>query len=208
MRTAMLGFHAVLSPVPVIELNVDSQLLQGDVGAVPEGNLHHLSDQLLQLALQLLDDRQVICVLCILALKLLQIVFYRLVQWGCTVIYLKPTKRHTRSRQSSQRRWEFTTQLYWSERPGVPVAAMGHLCFDILDPFSSPSYQLLNPSYCAVSMAQRIRQPIHSITSLAVPIETDSYASTEGETKGKGVERGVMRRREKDRAENERVWGR
>lgn len=59
-----------LSPVPVIQLNLDGQLLQGDVGVVPEGNLHHLPDQLVQLALQLLDDGQVVCVLRILALKL------------------------------------------------------------------------------------------------------------------------------------------
>lgn len=75
-------------PVPVIQLNRDGQFLQGDVGVVPEGNLHHLPDQLIQLALQLLDDGQVVRLLCVLALKLLQIVFYGLVQWGCTVIYL------------------------------------------------------------------------------------------------------------------------
>lgn len=67
-------------PVPVKQLNVDGQLLQGDVGVVPEGNLHHLSDQLVQLSLQLLDDGQVVRMLRILALKLLQIVIYRLVQ--------------------------------------------------------------------------------------------------------------------------------
>lgn len=57
-------------PVPIIQLNLHSQLLQGDVGVAPEGNLHHLPDQLVQLALQLLDDGQVVCVLRILALKL------------------------------------------------------------------------------------------------------------------------------------------
>lgn len=67
-------------PVPVIQLNRDGQFLQGDVGVVPEGNLHHLPDQLIQLALQLLDDGQVVRLLCVLSLKLLQIVFYGLVQ--------------------------------------------------------------------------------------------------------------------------------
>lgn len=67
-------------PVPVIQLNLDGQFLQGDVCVVPKGNLHHLPDQLLQLALQLLDDGQVVRMLRILALKLLQIVVYRLVQ--------------------------------------------------------------------------------------------------------------------------------
>lgn len=44
-------FCMALLPVPVIQLNLDGQLLQGDVGVVPEGNLHHLPDQLVQLAL-------------------------------------------------------------------------------------------------------------------------------------------------------------
>lgn len=51
-------------------------------------------------------------------------------------------------------------------------------------------YQLLHPGDGAVGVAQGIRQPVHSITRLAVPIETDSNASTEGETKGKGGETG------------------
>lgn len=68
------------SPVPVVELYLDGQVLQGDVGVTPEGDLRHLFHQLIQLALQLLDDRQVVCVLGILALKLLQTVVYSLVQ--------------------------------------------------------------------------------------------------------------------------------
>ncbi|KAF3845966.1 hypothetical protein F7725_003044 [Dissostichus mawsoni] len=44
-------------------------------------------------------------------------------------------------------------------------------------------------------MAQGIRQPVHSITSLAVPIETDSNASAEGRQR-KGGETGVVRRRD------------
>lgn len=67
-------------PVPVVKFNLPSKLIQGDVRVFPEGNLHHLSDQLIQLALQLLDDRQVVCMLSILALKLLQIVINCLVQ--------------------------------------------------------------------------------------------------------------------------------
>lgn len=58
-------------PVPVIQLNLDGQPLQGDVAGVPEGNRHHLSDELIELALQLLDDGQVVCMLGILTLKLL-----------------------------------------------------------------------------------------------------------------------------------------
>ena len=73
-------FLATVLPVPVVQLNVDGQLLQGDVAVVPEGDLHHLSDQLVQLALQLLDDGQVVLMQRILGLKLLQIVVYRLVQ--------------------------------------------------------------------------------------------------------------------------------
>lgn len=44
-------------------------------------------------------------------------------------------------------------------------------------------------------MAQGIRQPIHSIASLAVPIETDGNASAAGGHKGKGGGDGVVRRR-------------
>lgn len=44
-------------------------------------------------------------------------------------------------------------------------------------------------------MAQGIRHPVHSITSLAVPIETDSNASAEGrQKKGRGDR--VVRRRD------------
>lgn len=71
-------FGAVL-PVPIIQLDLDGQLIQGDVCVVPEGNLRHLPDQLLQLALQLLDDGQVVRMLRILLLKLLQVVLHRLV---------------------------------------------------------------------------------------------------------------------------------
>lgn len=81
------------SPVPVIQLNLGGHLFQGDVAVVPEGNLHHLPDQLLQLALQLLDDRQVVCMLRVLGLKLLQIVIHCLVQRGCTVVYLAAQAR-------------------------------------------------------------------------------------------------------------------
>lgn len=96
-------------PVPIIQLNFNSELVQGDVGVVPEGNLHHLSDQLVQLALQFLDDRQVVCMLRVLALKLLQIVLYSLVQCGCTVIHLDPTEGQTGSCRGSKR--EFSTTL-------------------------------------------------------------------------------------------------
>lgn len=58
-------------PIPIIQLDLDGQLIQGDVCVVPEGNLHHLPGQLLQLALQLLDDGQVVRMLRILLLKLL-----------------------------------------------------------------------------------------------------------------------------------------
>lgn len=58
----------------------------------------------------------------------------------------------------------------------------------------SQSYQLLHPSDCAVSMAQGIRQTIHSITSLAVPIETDSNASADGRQKEGRGDRVVRRR--------------
>lgn len=61
-----------------------------------------------------------------------------------------------------------------------------NLCFQ--------SYQLLHSSDCAVSMAQGIRQPVHSITSLAVPIETHSNASAEGIQKGGGGDRVVRGR--------------
>lgn len=61
---------------------------------------------------------------------------------------------------------------------------------------SALSYQLLHPSNSAVSMAQGIRQPIHSITSLTVPIETDSDSSAGGhKRKGRG-DRVVRRRRD------------
>jgi len=43
-------------------------------------------------------------------------------------------------------------------------------------------------------MAEGIRQPIHSIASLAVPIETDSNASTEGRQKEGRGDRLVRRR--------------
>lgn len=69
-----------LSPVPVVELDVDSQLLQGDVSVAPEGDLHHLPHQLIQLALHLLDDRQIVCVLGVLALQLPQTAIHRLLQ--------------------------------------------------------------------------------------------------------------------------------
>lgn len=53
-------------------------------------------------------------------------------------------------------------------------------------------------------MAQGVRQPIHSIASLAVPIETDGNASAAGTQKkrgGQGVEeRGLAK---KDREETE-----
>lgn len=55
-------------------------------------------------------------------------------------------------------------------------------------------------------MAQGIRQPIHSITSLAVPIETDGNASAAGTQKRgggqSGEERGLAK---KDRGETDRV---
>lgn len=54
-------------------------------------------------------------------------------------------------------------------------------------------------------MAQGVRQPIHSITSLAVPIETDGNASTAGTQKQRGgqggEERGLVK---KDSEETER----
>lgn len=103
-RSLFGWFLATVLPVPVIQLNLDGQLLQGDVAVVPEGDLHHLSDQLVQLALQLLDDGQVVRVLRILGLKLLQIVVYRLVQWGCTVIYLDGDGGQTRSWRSWSKR--------------------------------------------------------------------------------------------------------
>lgn len=74
------------------------------------------------------------------------------------------------------------------------------------------SYQLLDSSDCAVSMAEGIRQSIHSIASLAIPIETNSYASTEGRQKRR---RGdwLMRRRDWQKRDTEKrqrrnqVWG-
>lgn len=76
----------------------------------------------------------------------------------------------------------------------------------------SRSYQLLHPSDCAVSMAQGIRQAIHSITSLAVPIETDSNASAEGRQKegeGRqgGEEEGLAKKDTERRQRTERARG-
>lgn len=91
MSVMSLYIHVLfVSPVPVVQLDLDGQLLQGDVGVLPEGDVPHLPDQLVQLALQLLDDGQVVGVLRVLALELLQIAFYRLVQRGRAVVHLQP----------------------------------------------------------------------------------------------------------------------
>lgn len=76
------------SPIPVIQLDLDSQHLQGDAGIAPERDLHHLFEQFIQLALQLLHNRQVIRTLSVLALQMLQILIDRQVQGGGTVRYL------------------------------------------------------------------------------------------------------------------------
>lgn len=57
-------------------------------------------------------------------------------------------------------------------------------------------------------MAQRVRQPVHSITSLAVPIETNSYASAEGRQKeGRGERAGEEEglAKKKQRGDRERA---
>lgn len=65
-----------ISPIPVVEFDPASQRLQGDAGIAPERDLHHLFEQLIQLALQLLYDGQVVSVLRILALQMLQILIH------------------------------------------------------------------------------------------------------------------------------------
>lgn len=50
---------------------------------------------------------------------------------------------------------------------------------------SSEYYQFLHSCHRAVGVAQGVRQPVHSVTGLAVPIETNSNAGAEGETKGR-----------------------
>lgn len=54
------GLASRASPVPVVQLNFGGQLFQGDAVLVPEGNVGHLADQLLQLDLHLLHDGQVV----------------------------------------------------------------------------------------------------------------------------------------------------
>lgn len=142
----------------------------------------------------------------ILTLKLLQIVIYRLVQWGCTVVNLDATQKPTRSWWSSKKKhWIHYTCLVVGETGNAHGRRVMNYwtCWYNL---CSQSYQLLHASDCAVRMAQGVCQPIHSITSLAVPIETDSNASTEGETKERegrqgGEEEGLAK---KDREETER----
>lgn len=74
------------------------------------------------------------------------------------------------------------------EKAGLLMAAtlwiIKHSC--------TQSHQLLHPSDCVVSMAQGVRQPIHSIASLAVPIETDGNASAAG-TQKQGGDRALRR---------------
>lgn len=52
------------------------------------------------------------------------------------------------------------------------------------------SYQFLHSSDCTISVAEGIRQPTHSITSLPVSIETDGNASTGGRQKERVGETG------------------
>lgn len=71
------------------------------------------------------------------------------------------------------------TELCWFGHAGRLVAdALG-----IIEEGCTRAHQLLHPSDCVVSMAQGVRQPVHSITSLAVPIETDGNASAAGTQK-------------------------
>lgn len=67
-------------------------------------------------------------------------------------------------------------ELWWFGKAGLLMADT----LWIIKQSCTQSHQLLHPSDGVVSMAQGVRQPIHSITSLAVPIETDSNASTAG----------------------------
>ena len=64
------------------------------------------------------------------------------------------------------------------------------------------SYQFLHPCDCAVGMSQGVRQAVHTIASLAVAIETDSYASAES-----GQKNGWGGGGEKERNERERERG-
>ena len=73
-------FPQRLSPVPVVELHVHGQGLQGDAAVLPEGDARHLPHQLVQLALQLLRDGQVVRVLGVLRLEVPQVALHRLVE--------------------------------------------------------------------------------------------------------------------------------
>lgn len=66
------------------------------------------------------------------------------------------------------------------------------------------SHQFLHSRHGAVGMAQRVRQPIHSVTCLAVSVETNCYASAEEGDK----ERESMRGRRGVEKEAERERGR
>lgn len=61
---------------------------------------------------------------------------------------------------------------------------------------SSEYYQFLHSCHRAVGVAQGVRQPVHSVTGLAVPIETNSNAGAEGRQRG-GEE--AVRRRKRGR---------
>lgn len=66
-------------PVKIKGLRLLSQLLQGNAGVGPEGHVRYESHQLVQLALQLLDDGHVVCLLLEGRLQLDQVLLHRLV---------------------------------------------------------------------------------------------------------------------------------
>ena len=76
-------------PVPVVELHLRGQGLQGDAAVVPEGDARHLLHQILQLALQLPGDGEVVRVLGVLHLQVLQVPLHRLVEGERTLRHLR-----------------------------------------------------------------------------------------------------------------------
>jgi len=73
------------TPVPVIEVNLNRQLLQRQLFILPEGDLSCLPDQIIQEPLQFLDNMQVVCLLCKHLLQDEQIWLCCLVQGHCDI---------------------------------------------------------------------------------------------------------------------------